>query len=104
MGAASKESKKIQREVAGRLLLLREVFHQNNASEAGRAVKLTPQAWYNYETGRRQLDLNVAKQVCEAHGVDYNWLYSGDDKRLKKSVREKLATAGNSKTASAREG
>jgi hypothetical protein len=93
MGAASKESKDLQREIASRLLLLREVFHGNNASAAGRSVQLTPQAWYNYETGRRSLDLNVAKKLCEAHEVDFNWLIGGSDKHLKKTVKAKLAIA-----------
>jgi hypothetical protein len=80
------KGKKRQHEIAGRLLLLRERLY-DNASEMARSVKLTPQRWYNYETGRRALDADTAAIVVEEHGVDYNWLFGGRLDTLKKEVR-----------------
>jgi hypothetical protein len=80
---------KRQLEIAGRLLLLREKLY-GNASEMARSVKLTPQRWYNYETGRRALDIDTAAIVVEEHGVDYNWLYGGRSDTLKPKLRKLL--------------
>jgi hypothetical protein len=86
---SSKKITKRQKEIAGRLLLLRERLY-GNASEMARSIKLTPQAWYNYETGRRALGVEVAAIVVEEHGVDYNWLYGGDPSRLKPKIKRLL--------------
>jgi len=83
------KNKKRQREIASRLLLLRERLGVN-ASTMARSVQLTPQRYYNYETGRRPLDADVAALVCEEHGVDYNWLYGGSVASLPKQVRKLL--------------
>lgn len=84
---------KIQYDIAGRLLLLRIRLY-GNASEMARSVKLSPQSWYNYESGRRALDAVVAAAVVEAHGVDFNWLYGGRVDKLKPKIRKLLAHGG----------
>jgi hypothetical protein len=89
---ASKRKKK-QREIASRLLLLRERLF-DNASDMARSVKLSPQAWYNYETGRRSLDAEIAAIVVEEHGVDYNWLYGGSLDTLEDEVRKLIEGGG----------
>ena len=86
---SSKKITKRQKDIAGRLLLLRERLY-GNASEMARSVKLTPQAWYNYETGRRALGVEIAAIVVEEHGVDYNWLYGGDPSTLKPKIKRLL--------------
>jgi len=86
---SSKKITRRQKEIAGRLLLLRERLY-GNASEMARSVKLTPQAWYNYETGRRALGVDIAAIVVEEHGVDYNWLYGGDPSTLKPKIKRLL--------------
>lgn len=91
---SSKRLSRRRKEIAGRLLLLRERKY-GNASEMARSVNLTPQAWYNYETGRRALDVDVAAIVIEEHGVDFNWLYGGDAGHLPRKV--KLLLFGNPK-------
>ena len=83
------KSKKRRKEIAGRLLLLRERLY-GNASEMARSVRLSPQAWYNYETGRRSLDIDVAAIVVEEHGVDFNWLYGGDPNHLSPKLKALL--------------
>jgi hypothetical protein len=70
--------------------LLREKLY-GNASEMARSIKLTPQRWYNYETGRRALDIETAAIVVEEHGVDYNWLYGGRLDTLTPKLRKLLA-------------
>ena len=55
-----------------------------------RSVNLTPQRWYNYETGRRALDVEIAAIVVEEHGVDFNWLYGGSVATLKPKMRRLL--------------
>jgi hypothetical protein len=82
---------KLRREVAERLLLLRELKFTNNASDMARSVGLTPQRWYNYETGRRGLDLDTACVVIEEHGVDFNWLYAGSTRGLSRGLARALA-------------
>lgn len=91
------KGKKRQKEIAGRLLLLRERLY-GNASEMARSVKLTPQRWYNYETGRRALDADTAAVVVAEHGVDFNWLYGGTLDSLKPKVRQ-LIQQGNVKAS-----
>lgn len=81
---------KLRREIAERLLLLRELKFTDNASEMARSVGLSPQRWYNYETGRRILDLDTALVVIEEHGVDFNWLYAGNMKGLDGSLARAL--------------
>jgi hypothetical protein len=88
----------IRREVADRLLALREVKFSGNASEMARSLGLTPQRWFNYETGRRALDYETAWIVVEVHSVDYNWLYGG----VFKGLSRKLAEALRSKPADVR--
>jgi hypothetical protein len=93
------KGKKRQLEIAGRLLLLREKLY-GNASEMARSINLTPQRWYNYETGRRALDIDTAAIVVEEHGVDYNWLYGGRIDTLKPKLRKLLTDRekGNSES------
>lgn len=90
----SRKVKKIQYDIAGRLLLLRVRLY-GNASEMARSVNVTPQSWYNYETGRRALDAFVAAKIVEAHGVDFNWLFTGGRMtRMKPKIRKLLASGG----------
>ena len=84
-----KKASKRHREIAGRLLLLREKLY-GNASEMARSMSLTPQRWFNYETGRRALDVDTAAIVVEQHGVDFNWLYGGRVDTLKPKLRKLL--------------
>ena len=98
---SSKKITKRQREIAGRLLLLRERLF-DNASKMARSVNLTPQRWYNYETGRRALDVEIAAIVVEEHGVDFNWLYGGSVATLKPKMRRLLLGDPKRKNASTR--
>lgn len=76
------EKKLLRRAIAARLLLLRELRFPANASDMARSLGLTPQAWFNYETGRRTLDAFVASLVVKTYDVDFNWLYGGTTKTL----------------------
>lgn len=86
---------KLQKEIADRLLLMRVLLF-GNASDMARSVKLTPQRWYNYETGRRALDADVATIIVEEHGVDFNWLFAGKTKPMaKKNVKVFISHAAH---------
>lgn len=84
------EKKLLRREIAARLLLLREMRFPDNASEMARSLRLTPQAWFNYETGRRTLDAFVATIVVKTYGVDFNWLYGGTTKTLDRALAREI--------------
>lgn len=83
------ERKILRQQIAARLLLLREV-HFTNASDMARSLGLTPQSWFNYETGRRQLDAFVATLVVRTYNIDFNWLYGGTATTLAKAVAKDL--------------
>jgi hypothetical protein len=84
VGAQSKKAKELRYEIASRLLLLRVRLYEQNASAMARSIKLTPQSWYNFETGRRALDPDTATLIVEVYGkqhrtkgLDFNWIYTG---------------------------
>jgi transcriptional regulator with XRE-family HTH domain len=62
--------------IAGRLLRTREA-HKMNQAQWCRLVGIEPQAWNNYETGRRRISLDQAIKVCQATGVTTDWIYRG---------------------------
>ena len=72
--------------MARRLLRLRLAL-EPNASAFAETVGLTPQDWYNYESGRRGLSPDVAALLVERCGVDYNWIYGGVTDRLSAELR-----------------
>lgn len=84
------EKVRLRREIAARLLLLREMRF-TNASEMARSIRLTPQAWYNYEKGRRALDASVARAVVETYHVDFNWIFAGSTSSLSRKLAREIA-------------
>ena len=43
----------------------------------GRLVGIHPQAWSNYEQGIRRISVDQAIKVCQATGVNLDWIYRG---------------------------
>lgn len=86
------DAEALQYEIAGRLLLLRVRLFKN-ASAMARSVNLTPQAWYNFETGRRSLDASVALKIVEACGVDFNWIFAGRSIKVSRKARALIINA-----------
>lgn len=83
---------RLQLEIAARLQLLRD-FKYDTATDLARSMQLTPQRWYNYETGRRSLDAYIAVLFVEETGVDFNWVFSGRLDTLKPSARRMVEAA-----------
>jgi transcriptional regulator with XRE-family HTH domain len=46
------------------------------------ALGITQPQWNQYETGKRQLTIEVAAIIATNHGVTLDWLYLGDPSGL----------------------
>lgn len=62
--------------LAERLTKTREAFGMHQAQWA-RLVGIEPQAWSNYEQGIRRISIDQALKVCQATGVNLDWIYRG---------------------------
>jgi DNA-binding XRE family transcriptional regulator len=51
---------------------------------------ISHQRWFHYESGRNELDLMVALQLCEQEGLTMDYLYRNDYSSLPDKVRAKL--------------
>jgi DNA-binding XRE family transcriptional regulator len=92
-------NKERQQEIAARLTMLREILGLS-ASAMARSIDRTPQAWYSYEIGRRVLNCDVAAALCDAHGVDFNFLYSGGTHSIKsRKLKRALVAAIKARAA-----
>jgi DNA-binding XRE family transcriptional regulator len=56
----------------------------SKAISAGNGLRITPQRWNNYESGRDRLTLNLALLICRKFPqVTLDWLYRGDKGTLR---------------------
>jgi transcriptional regulator with XRE-family HTH domain len=62
--------------MADRLTRTREAFGMNQA-QWSRLVGIEPQAWSNYEQGIRRISVDQAIKVCQATGINMDWIYRG---------------------------
>lgn len=84
-----------QREVAARLRALRLELNLEQFKMA-ELIGITPARWCNYENGKRQLDFDVAADLCDVlrrysrrNTITMDWLYRG---LLQVAVGAKFAT------------
>ena len=62
--------------LADRLRRTREAFGMHQAQWA-RLTGISTAAWSNYEQGIRRISLDQAIKVCQATGVNLDWIYRG---------------------------
>lgn len=75
--------------VGGRLGQARAALGKNQA-EISRVMGVSYQAWNNYESGRRPLDIVLASQLCERFGLTLDWLYRGELAGLPFEIAEEI--------------
>lgn len=77
------------KDVARRLLQYREILDlPQNAFAA--AAQLSPQRYYQYESGVRLLTLNAAIKLCGQYNLTLDYLYLGDPSGLPNRICEQL--------------
>jgi transcriptional regulator with XRE-family HTH domain len=76
-------------EIAHRLVLTRQALEISQVLMAKR-VGATPQAWNNYETGRKRISIDQALRLCIATGVDLDWIYRGEMDGIPSALLDKI--------------
>jgi transcriptional regulator with XRE-family HTH domain len=84
--------KEVMAQVAHRLKTWRESTGQKQLPLA-RRLGMSHQRWYHYESGRNELDLMVALQLCEQEGLTMDFLYRNDLSTLPERIRSKYVAA-----------
>lgn len=64
--------------------------HEHSAAGFARLVDMTPQAWNNYETGKRRISLDEANKIVRKFGIGLDWIYYGAEDRLPLHVAKAL--------------
>lgn len=78
-------------DIADRLRRLRvAVGYDRSAAAFAQTVDITPQAWNNYEKGRRRIELDQAMKLVRRYGVSLDWIYRGEPWMLRPELQEKL--------------
>lgn len=72
---------KRQREVGQRLKEFREARNYSPI-EMATMLKISSQRWYNYETGKRPLDIDVALQLKRLELLSLDYIFDGDKQLL----------------------
>jgi len=80
---ARDEIPEYRRKAAERLRQARSVV-ANSQADVARAIGITPMRWFRYESGERELNLDVLAKFCLLYGVCPRWIVIGD---LKSHVR-----------------
>jgi len=77
--------------IAERLIRLRTALGYADSQAAFAAlVEISPQAWNNYETCDRRIDIDQARKVCRKTGVTRDWIYDGNVAGLPLSLAQRL--------------
>src|SRR5262245_15101071 len=82
----------IMKGVAERLALWRTSVGEKKLRVA-RRLGISHQRWHHYESGRNELDLLVALDLCAQEGLTLDFIYRNDHTGLSPDVRRKLDTA-----------
>lgn len=74
--------------ICQRLTKIRE-YSGRNKKEFSESLNMSPQAWGEYENGRRDLPLPVAKKLREVYAIPLEFTYFGN----KADLPHRMATA-----------
>lgn len=83
------EERSTSKDVAARLIQLREALGIN-AAQLCRRAGIKPNAWSNYEKAVNRISVDEAAKVRRAFGVTLDWIYHGDLSGVRSDVAEKL--------------
>lgn len=61
-----------------------------NQVDAAKRCDVSKTTWNNYERGYARPDVDNAAAICEAFGVDLNWLYTGSTQGLPQATLDRL--------------
>jgi transcriptional regulator with XRE-family HTH domain len=79
-------------EMAYRLMLLRRGLDKSQ-SEMGRLAGVSGNAWYNYESGIRRIDLDAAMRLEDSLSVPQEWIYRGVSLRMPSELGFRIESA-----------
>ena len=77
-------------DIAERLRLTREALGYTQVEIARLAGASGGQAWNNYESGRRRINVDHALALCQSIGVSLDWIYLGDRRNLHHDLALKI--------------
>lgn len=77
--------------IGQRLKATREML-EISQSDLALATGITKAAISHYETGKRPLDIEVARFLWERHAITFDWLYRGDPSGLKAADVARIET------------
>lgn len=77
---------------AERLRQIRSVVASSQI-EVARTLRITPARWYRYESGERELSIEVLARFCAAYNVCPRWIILGDLECMQDEIAEQLLLA-----------
>ena len=75
--------------IGERLCLAREALRLSQAKFALRAG-MSPNAYNQFERGKRRLTIDGALKIHDAHGLTLDWIYLGDCSGLKPALADAI--------------
>jgi transcriptional regulator with XRE-family HTH domain len=87
----------IIREAIGKRLVATRRALGLSAADLCRRIDCKPNRWSQYETGERQITLEIANRLCEEFRLSLDWIYRGDPSALSHSLASvvSIGHAGN---------
>lgn len=82
-----------KRAVGARLSAAREILSQDGQKEFAKFFHVTPQAYSQYETGHRTVNLVYLIDLCNAYNLTLDWFYRGVVASLPMDVAPKIVAA-----------
>ena len=79
--------------IGRRLVAARLALGIQSQAEICRALKLAPSRWNQFETGQRQITLEVALKLKSEYGVTLDWVYLGDPSGLPLALHQRILAA-----------
>lgn len=80
----------LQIEIAERLKRVRLALDYGQ-TELATVLEISPQRYYNYESGRRPMDIEIAVKLCTKERLPIEWLFMGVKDRLRPALARRLA-------------
>ena len=79
-------------EIGKRMFLLRKALG-NTQAQMGRLAGVSGNAWQNYESGLRRIELDNVFQLETTSGAPQEWIYRGVMVRMPLDLAQKIALA-----------